>query len=102
MRTPLAFLLVLLMAITATSLAGAQTAKPEPGCAGNSAVDPAGDQEGLTVTPGENYDLTALFFLTKSNKTTANLKIKNLTKDVPSGATDVNWYVDWTAGDAVK
>jgi hypothetical protein len=93
-------LLVLLLAATATSVGAQTTPKPAPGCGGVSTTDPAGDQTGLTVSPGDNYDLRSMFFLTEGNKVTANLGIANLSKTVPTGATDVSWYVQWTAGDA--
>jgi hypothetical protein len=95
-------LAALLLALTASAV-GAQTpAKPEPGCGGISANDAAGDQAGLTVAAGDNYDLRSVFFLTEGNKVTANLGVANLSKTVPTGATDVAWYVQWTSGDATR
>ncbi len=92
-----------MIALGAATQVGAQTPpKPEPGCAGVSATDGAGDQAGVTVTPGDNYDIRSLFFLTEGSRTTANITITNLSKTVPAGATDVNWYVQWTSGEDIK
>lgn len=92
-------LLPLLLGLTALSSvfvaqSGAQTDKPEPGCAGVSASDGASDSSAA------NLEITRFWFNRVSGKTTANIEVKNLSKTVPSGATSVSWYVTWTT-DAV-
>lgn len=95
-------LAALILALTASAVGAQTTAKPEPGCGGVSSNDATGDQAGLTVSAGANYDIKSMFFLTEGNKVTANLGITDLNKDVPAGATDIAWYVQWTAGDETK
>jgi hypothetical protein len=70
-----------------------QGTKPEPGCAGIN-NDKKGDVEDA------NLDITGFWFKTEGSKVTANIRIANLDKSMPDGATGVNWYVLWTSGDA--
>jgi hypothetical protein len=72
-----------------------QGAKPEPGCAGLYS-DKKGDVEQA------NLDITGFWFKTEGGKTTANLRIANLDRTMPSDATGVNWYVLWTFDDAQR
>lgn len=72
---------------------GAQTGKPEPDCAGLAATDPAGDSKDMAGRPGAaNLDVTGLFFRSEG-KTTANMRLANLTKDLPPGASAIRWYI---------
>jgi hypothetical protein len=78
--------------------AGAQSAeKPEPACAGLAAKDAADD-----TSSGENTEILGFFFKTVGTKTTANIQVKNLTTEVPQGATGINWYVVWETPDGQK
>lgn len=69
-----------------------QGAKPAPGCAGVYA-DKKGDVEFA------NLDITGFWFNHAGGKTTANLRIANLDRSMPSDATGVNWYVLWSVDD---
>ena len=76
-------------------VAMAQSAKPEPGCAGFYA-DKKGDVE------YENLDITGFWFKTEGNKLTANMRVANLSTAIPDGATGMSWYVMWNNGEETK
>jgi hypothetical protein len=71
--------------------AAAQTARPEPGCAGLNA-----DSRGDAAYP--SLDLTGFWFTHGAGRTTANLRIADLDRTIPLGATGVSWYVMWDHG----
>jgi hypothetical protein len=85
--------------------------KPEPSCAGVTVTDPAGDAAldltgaGVGIFPvPDNLDITGGFFRYDPDpegtpKLTANIKVANLDKSVPDGATGASWYFFWTVAD---
>jgi hypothetical protein len=88
--------------------AGAQSgAKPTP-CTGEMLItDPAGDQEvapliGDNHAAPPNQDITGVFLNYKDGHLTANIQIKNLTKDLPDQMDSQGgayWYLWYTDGD---
>lgn len=103
--------LVGLLAVTpvialAGAPAGAQsTAKPVPSCIGTAVEDPAGDQ-GVTfaglpfpvIQAGPNSDITKIFLTYDASAGISylNVQVSELTKSVPAGASDLDWYVTYT------
>ena len=96
--------LATLIALAAAALAcmPAWADAPAPGCAGMAFTDPAGDAIDGSVPfverpGGANLDVTGGFFLSDgAGGVTANIQVANLTADVPTGATGVDWYMIWT------
>jgi hypothetical protein len=99
-------LLTATLAAAALAAAGgpAGAADPVP-CAGMHLTDPAGDQTYDTLGTADpvgagadkgpdNLDITGVFFNLVDGKLTANIKITNLTLDIPSGGASQggNWY----------
>jgi hypothetical protein len=87
---------------------GAQTAKPEPSCAGIAATDPnndgVSDPIGLGVGGGPgaaNLEILRFWFDRQNGKTTANVEVKNLNKAIENGD-EISWYVTWTSADGDK
>ena len=79
-------------ALVAAGPGGAQSqTKPEPACAGVAIVDPEGDK----TQGGDSSDVTAGFFVTRNGGTTYNIRVKNLSTNVPQGFTAVTWYGLW-------
>lgn len=74
------------------------TAKPDPGCAGLAFSDPSGDQVDPFGTAPANLDVTGGFFKYDGTTTTANIRIANLSQDVPAYATGLDWYFVYTVG----
>jgi hypothetical protein len=72
--------------------------KPDPGCAGLAFVDPAGDQTDPFGTAPQNLDVTGGFFKYDGTTTTANIRVANLSQDVPPYATGVDWYFLYAVG----
>jgi len=89
--TPLALLALGAGALSAAPIGAQSETKPTPTCAGVSIVDPEGDHS----QGGDNSDVTAAFFVTKDGVTTLNIRVQNLTDEVPSGFTGVTWYGIW-------
>jgi hypothetical protein len=85
------------MAFTALLVVGAwaQSANPQPECAGVSASDSVGD-----VHPAGSaaHDLTGLFF-THSGTTKAHIRIADFHPTVPAGYDLVTWEAQWQVGD---
>ena len=96
-------------ALAAASTAGAvDDTKPSESCWGKYFTDKAGDNvrahPAFDGEPGtENLDLIDGFFKYDEAKkeTTVNIRVKNLTKDVPEGSTNVQWQAEWTASQGV-
>ena len=97
-RVVCTFVLAVLALLAAPAAGVAQ--KPAPGCAGNAATDPSGDQVGTLATAPPNTDVTGLFFLTAEGKTTANIVVANLDKTLPVDGTGLNWYALYEVGGA--
>lgn len=80
--------------------------KPGPGCAGSAFTDKTGDQTdstpllGAASTAGPNEDITGGFLRYDGDTITANIKIANLTNAVPSDATNVEYYFQYTLAGA--
>jgi hypothetical protein len=80
--------------------------KPGPGCAGPAFTDKTGDQAdstpllGAASTAGPNEDITGGFLRYDGDTITANIKIANLTNAVPSDATNVEYYFQYTIAGA--
>jgi hypothetical protein len=83
--------------------AGAQSADaPAPGCFGLLFKDKAGDA--VSAGPGaaqagnpspENLDLTEGWVNVDGTGSAINMRVKNLTKDVPNGATAIVWQANY-------
>jgi uncharacterized protein YaiE (UPF0345 family) len=94
----------------APSASALDDTKPSPTCAGMNFTDPEGDAAldltgaGVGTAPApDNMDITGGFFkydpdASGAASLTANIQVKNLTKDVPPGATGVRWYYFWEVG----
>lgn len=87
-----AALAALALGAAAVSPAAGQATKPAPGC-----WPPYPDKKG-DAEPA-NMDITGFWFDTIGTRVTANLRIADLTKDLPPESTGANWYVLWTADD---
>jgi hypothetical protein len=92
-------LLPLLAAGALAATVGATTAGaapgPVPGCAGVTVKDPPGDQTVNQQEAPENTDVKELFFRNDGGVTTANVRLAEVSKDVPSPYTSVIIYVLW-------
>jgi hypothetical protein len=92
-----------LVALAAASTAGAvDDTKPAESCYGKYFTDKAGDNkrghpafEGEDGTP--NLDLIDGFFKYDAAKkeTTVNIRVTDLTKDVPEGSSSAQWQAEW-------
>jgi len=80
--------------------------KPGPGCAGPAFTDKTGDQAdstpllGAASTAGPNEDITGGFLRYDGDTITANIQLANLTHDVPSDATNLEYYFQYTLAGA--
>ena len=93
-------------AVIATAMlvapAGAQNPAPSPGCFGLLFTDKAGDSVSASPTGAnggngspENMDLLQGWVDVKDGKSSVHIRVKNLTKAVPKGATSINWQVNY-------
>ena len=90
-------LVLLLTAIGATVAAAA--GNPVPGCAGIAGKDAAGDQTANQQKTPDNTDIKELFFRNDNGVVTANVKLADVNKTVPSPYTSINLYVLWQYAD---
>lgn len=106
MRTAAAAAIV---ALAAASTAGAvDETKPEVSCYGNAFTDKAGDNvrahPAFAGEPGtDNLDLLSGFFKydTAKKEQTVNIRVKDLTKQVPQGSTSTQWQAEWVGSKGV-
>ena len=89
------------VAAVATS-AGAQSAKPAPGCAGMTIVDAKGDAKrtspsGGGAAAGGNLDITGIFFTHEGGKTFANMQLADAGDAMPDDTLGLRWYINFTA-----
>ncbi|MFP5372788.1 MAG: hypothetical protein ACLGI3_18865, partial [Actinomycetes bacterium] len=84
--------------------------KPDVACFGTFFKDKAGDTARGNPSPaaqgqpaGDNLDLTEGFFKYDAAKdeNTVNIRVKDLNKEVPQGATSVQWQFEYTGKDGV-
>lgn len=86
-----------LVAAALVAPAGAQQgATPAPGCYGAAFKDKTGDHASQAPAPGpgerNNLDLTEGFF-TAGTAPSVNIRVADLTMEIPTGATAISWYV---------
>ena len=105
LRTALGVAALAAVATVPISSAGAlpDETKPAESCYGKYFVDRAGDNKrghpqfaGQDGTP--NLDLIDGFFKFDAgkNETTVNIRVKELTKQVPQGSNSIQWQTEWT------
>ena len=103
MKAAIALATVLSLLVVAPAGAIDDT-KPVPGCWGSQVNDKAGDAKssGPASQGGDtpNLDITGGFFKYEPAKgddaVTFNIAIKNLSTDIPPGATSINWLLAYT------
>lgn len=84
-----------LAAAVGTSTTAGAAVGPVPGCAGITVKDPAGDQTANQQEAPKNTDIRELFFRNDGGVTTANIRLTEVSKTVPSPYTAVIVYVLW-------
>ena len=87
--------------------AGAQSAKPAPGCAGMSIVDAKGDAKrtsplGGGAAAGANLDITGIFFTHEGGKTYAHMQLADANDTMPDDTQGLRWYINYTAKGAAR
>jgi hypothetical protein len=87
-----------LAAVVGTTTAGAAPG-PVPGCAGITVKDPAGDQTANQQEAPPNTDIKELFFRNDGGVTTANIRLAEVSKTVPTPYSAVIIYVLWNYAD---
>jgi hypothetical protein len=87
-----------LAAAVGTTSAGA-AAGPVPGCAGVTVKDPAGDQAVNQQEAPPNTDVKELFFRNDNGVTTANIRMAEVSKEVPAPYSAVIIYMLWNVAD---
>lgn len=91
----------------AVATAGAQTAKPAPGCAGMSLLDPKGDAKRTTPTASgsaaaANLDITGIYFTHEGGKTFAHMQLADANDTMPRDDQGLRWYINYTAKGAAR
>src|SRR5688572_9131097 len=97
-----ALAILVLSVAGAAATAGAQSAKPAPGCAGMSILDPKADATrsgpiGTGDPAAANLDITGVFFTHEGGKTFAHMQLADAHDTMPQGAQGLRWYINYTA-----